>query len=236
MSDERLLRIIARLATADAVPPMRRFCEVGAEVSGTTGGGIMLVVDDVEHGWLGASDEVSARIEDLQATLGEGPCLDAYRGGHPVLEPDLGTRGASRWPAFTPPAVAAGACAIFGFPLMVADVRLGALNLYRDATGPLTEDEHANASMTADIAARTVLDLQSQAPGDALAAELAAGTHHRLTVHQAAGMVSVQLDLSIGDAMLRLQARAFADGRTLTEVARDVTARRLRFDDQKPDS
>jgi hypothetical protein len=168
-------------------------------------------------------------------TLGEGPCLDAYRDKRPVLEPDLAVRGGSRWPAFTPQAVAAGAHAIFGFPMVVADVRLGALNLYRDASGPLTSDEHANASMTADIAARTVLDLQAHAPGDALATELAAGTHHRLVVHQAAGMVSVQLAVSIEDAMLRLQARAFAEGRTLTDVAKEVTGIRLRFDDGEAD-
>ena len=53
---------------------------------------------------------------------------------------------------------------------------------------------------------------------------------HSPQVHQATGMISVQLDLGMQDAFARLRGRAFADRRSLAEVAADVVARRLRFD------
>jgi|GEM_PF-4516929 hypothetical protein len=45
---------------------------------------------------------VSHLIEDLQHTLGEGPCVDAYHQNQAVAEPDLAEPVASRWLAFTP--------------------------------------------------------------------------------------------------------------------------------------
>ncbi|MEY2476234.1 MAG: hypothetical protein QOG87_1549 [Actinomycetota bacterium] len=229
MSSERLVRILGRLNGEEAVPSMLRLCEMGAELSGTTGAGIMLMVDGVQQGTLCVSDDTSAVIEELQNTLGEGPCIDAYHGGRPVLEPDLVNPMADRWAAFTPAAVAAGARAIFGFPLLIGATRLGAFNFYRNAKGPLTDDQHADLSVMADVAARAVIDLQAQARGGALAEELRAGTDYQLVVHQASGMVSVQLGIGVADALVRLRAHAFANDERLTDVAAAVVAKRLRF-------
>ena len=79
---------------------------------------------------------MSTLIEQLQYDLGEGPCVDAYQLDRPVLEPDLAEPAAPRWLAFAGPALAAGVRAVFGFPLHVGAVRLGALNLYCDRAGP----------------------------------------------------------------------------------------------------
>ena len=232
MSSDRLLRVLSHLTTDDQLmPAMVRLCEVGAQLSGTTGAGIMLMVDKVPQGTLCVSDDVSGLIEELQHTLGEGPCVDAFNQGQAVLEPDLAAPAVQRWPAFTPAAVAAGARAIFGFPLQIGGTRLGALNLYRDSTGPLSVDQHADVSIMAEVAARTVIDLQSLAPPGALAVELREGTSYQHVVHQASGMASVQLGISVGDALVRLRAHSFATDRPLTEVARDVVDRRLRFDE-----
>jgi hypothetical protein len=230
MSSERLLRILSRLHAEESSPPMLRLCHVGTELSGTTGAGIMLTVDGVQQGTLCVSDETSAVIEDLQHTLGEGPCVDAYNQRQPVLEPDLANPVAPRWAAFTPAALDAGARAIFGFPLQIGATRLGALNFYRDVRGPLTDDQHADLSVMAEVAARTVIDMQAQAPEGDLAEDLRQGTDYQLVVHQASGMVSIQLGITVGEALVRLRARAFADDRPLTEVGADVVARRLRFD------
>src|SRR5688500_4456017 len=97
-----------------------------------TGAGLMLTFGDVPRGSLCTSDAVSATIEELQFTLGEGPCVDAYSSGRAVTEPDLGAPLRPRWSAFTPAAVDAGARAVFGFPMQIGVTRLGALNLYRD--------------------------------------------------------------------------------------------------------
>ena len=199
-------------------------------LTGVSGAGIMLLADDVAHGSLCTTDSTSAQIEQVQYTLGEGPCVDAHRQGRPVLEPDLAGAGAGRWAAFAEPIVAAGVGATFGFPLRVGAVRLGALNLYRDQPGELTDDQHADALVLADVAAEVILLLQANAPAGTLANELARSADLHVVVHQAAGMVAVQLRISVTDALVRLRAHAFAYDRPLREVADDVVARRLRFD------
>jgi len=194
-----------------------------------TGAGIMLMSGDAPRGSVCSSNEVSALIEDLQYTVGEGPCIDAYEQDRPILEEDLAGSGAARWVAFTPGAVAAGAGAIFGFPLHAGAVRLGALNLYRNRPGPLLDDQHADALVLAGVAARAVLSMQAGAAPGALGPALESGADFRLVVYQASGMVSAQLEVGVGEALVRLRAHAYASQRPLTEVAEDVVARRLRF-------
>jgi hypothetical protein len=231
VAGERRLRILSRLVDSGASElETVRLCEVCAEVTAVSGAGIMLMAGDVPRGSVCTSNRVSDLIEQLQFALGEGPCVDAYAQDRPVLEPDLAAPSRSRWLAFTGPAVEAGVRAVFGFPLQVGAVRLGALNLYCDRPGSLTFDQHADALVMADIAAQAVLVMQANAPPGRLAAELEAGADFQYVVHQASGMVAAQLDVSVGQALVRLKAYAFGNERPLTEVARDVVARRMRFD------
>ena len=230
MPGTRLLRILTRLHDADgAGPAPARLCEVCADVMGMNGAGIMLMSGDVARGSVCSSNRVSALIEDLQYTLGEGPCVDAYQQNRPVLAPDLAGAGGRLWVAFSPPAVSAGAVAVFAFPLRVGAIRIGALNVYRDRPGPLDDEQYADGVVLAGVAARAVLALQADAPPGMLGAELEAGSDFRFVVHQASGMVSAQLEVTIGEALVRLRAFAFAHDRPLATVAEDVVARRLRF-------
>ena len=207
-----------------------RLVQACVESLDVTGAGIMLMVDDEHRGTFGTSDAAVEVVEDLQFTLGEGPCIDTYRTGRPVLEPDLGHPAEDRWPAFAEPALAAGVVGIFGFPLLVRGTRLGALDLYSDRAGDLRPEQFADAGSMAAIAARAILDLQADAAPGALASELDAGVRLRSVVHQASGMVSVQLDLPVGDALARVRAHAYATGRPIHDVAQDVVDRRLRLD------
>lgn len=231
MAGDRLVRILAKLSAGSAAEPEpARLCEVCADVSLMTGAGIMLMTGEVQLGSVCSSNPVSNLIEELQFILGEGPCVDAHQANRPVFEPDLANAGAARWLAFTPPAVTAGARAVFGFPLQVGGVRLGALNLYRDQPGPITDDQCADALVLADVAAQAVLAMQSHAAPGALARELEEGANFRFVVHQASGMVAVQLGITIGEALVRLRAYAFANDHLLAEVAEAVVTRKLRFD------
>ncbi len=231
MAGDRRARILALLAgDTPSELKTKRLCEVCAEVTGMSGAGIMLMAGDVPRGSVCTTNQVSALIEDLQYELGEGPCVDAYHQDRPVLEPDLAQSATARWLGFTGPAVEAGVRAVFGFPLQVGAVRLGALNLYRDRPGPLTYDQHADALVLADVAAQAVLVLQAGAPPGDLAAQLETDADFHYAVHQASGMVAAQLNISVGQALIRLRAYAFGNDRRLAEVARDVLARRLRFD------
>lgn len=228
-SAARRLRILELLLDDGSDDAGGHLCNVCASVTGTTGAGLMLMAGDAPQGSICTSGEVSALIERLQYDLGEGPCVDAHRLNHPILEPDLADPEVVRWLGFATPAVAAGVRAIFGFPMRVGGVRLGALNLYRDRPGALNDEEHADALVAADVAAESVLLMQAGAPAGRLAAELEVSSDFRYVVHQAAGMVAAQLDSTVHIALVRLRAHAFGNDRRLDEVAAEVVARTLRF-------
>jgi len=232
---DRRAQIIAQLyPPGGSALDAHRLARVCASVTQATGAGLMLMSGDTPRGSVATTDSVSTLIEDLQFGLGEGPCVDAYRQDWPILEPDLGSPEVPRWLAFAPPAVEAGARAVFGFPLQVGAVRLGALNLYYDQPHHLTEEQHANALVMADVAAQALLIMQAQAPSGALAAELESGSNFQNVVHQATGMVAAQLEVNVAQALIRLRGHAFGRGRPLAEVAQDVVARRLRLADDPP--
>ncbi len=235
MSIQRRQRILELLRTGiNADGSTKRLCEVCAESTAASGAGIMLMDDDVSLGSICTTDRVSYVIEQLQYDLGQGPCIDAHTNGAAVMEPDLSNPAEVRWMAFTPPAVAAGARAVFGFPLRVGAARIGAMNLYNTTPGALTDDQHANALVMADVAAQAVLLFQANAAPDTIAAELAVGADFHYVVQQAAGMISAQLDVPVGHALVRLRAYAFGNQRALSDVATDVVNRTLRFEADDP--
>lgn len=176
------------------------------------------------RGLVHATNAVSAGLEDLQLTVGEGPCLDAFDSGGPVLVADLAAQ-TTRWPAFTPAARDLGAAAVFSFPLQIGVVRLGSLDLYRDTVGPLTRMELTDALILSDLATQGVVaDLDGHSVDDV---SWLADPHAQ--VHQAAGMVQAQLGSTTEVALLRLRGYAFTHGMALADVARLVVARSLRF-------
>ncbi len=228
MDDERLIRILAELA-AQPEPRTRALCSVSARMVGVDGAGITLMMGP-GSGPVCASDAVSARVEELQYTLGEGPCIDAHRRGGPVLEPDLAAGGARRWPSFGVQAAGAGVGAVFAFPLRVGAVRLGAVTFYGAEAGPLGEERMADAITMADVVTQEILVAQSAAPAGAISSDLTAIGAYRAEIHQASGMLAVQLGVPVSDALVRLRAHAFVAGRPLRDVAADVVARRLRIE------
>jgi ANTAR domain-containing protein len=227
MDDARLLRILTRLA-AEPEPRTRGLCSVCASVIGIDGVGVTLMTGEAT-GPVCASDRISARVEELQYVLGEGPCVDSHRLGAPVFEPDL-ARGSSRWPTFGEQALEAGVGAVFAFPLRIGAVRIGAMTLYGLETGPLGDERLSDALTMADVVTQKILMVQSGATAGSLADDLAAAGEYRAEIHQASGVVSIQLDVPVADALVRLRAHAFTTGRPLRDVAAEVVARRLRLE------
>jgi GAF domain-containing protein len=196
-----------------------------------TGAGISMVTTAGNRGVVCATDDVSARIEDLQFTLGEGPCVEAANSGAPVLIPDLNTPGDSaveRWPAFIEGAGAVGVRAVFAFPLRIAAINVGVLDVYRGEPGPLHDGQLRAALLAADAAALALLDIDT-ASDELFSDDADVRSRYQLQVHQATGIAQVQLGVPTEEAFLMLRARAFALGRPLVDVATDVVARRLRF-------
>jgi hypothetical protein len=222
------MRILSRISLEDA-EAADRLCDICMDVTAMSGVGMMVMASDVPGVSPFATNSVSALIEELQITLGEGPCIDAYNLARPVIEPDLAA-ASGRWTAFAPPVLAAGVRAIFGFPVRVGAHLLGTLDLYRDRPGALSIDQHADALIMADILGEAILLSQLRAGPGELGTVLEPMGRLQDIVHGAAGMVSVQLGVGVDQALALLRARAFSTDSQLIEVARDVVARRLRFD------
>jgi hypothetical protein len=224
----RWVRLLAD-SNSDVLSQPRRICELCVEKLGVTGAGISVVTSSGNRGVVCSTDDVAAQIEDLQFTLGEGPCMDAVASGSPVLIPDLSERGAiatERWPAFLEAADGAGVRAVFAFPLLIGAITVGAIDLYRDAPGDLSDTQLPAALLAADAAA---LSLLHSTRGSEAGGEAGGGTAYAQQVHQATGMVQVQLGVTTEEALLSLRARAFATGQPLLELANDVVHRRVRF-------
>lgn len=218
------------VGTGDAGQP-RRIAELCVDMLDVSGAGVSLISDIGNREVVCATDDVAMRIEELQVTLGEGPCVDAINGGAPVLVPDLDDRRdltPERWPAFLSAAAAAGVRAVFAFPLRIGVIKLGALDLYRSQPGALHDDQLSAALRAADATGLAVLSSVAATPetgSDDIQRESL-----QAQVHQATGMVLVQAGVTIEQAFLLLRAHAFASNRPLGDVAADVVARRLRFD------
>lgn len=232
MADERdrWARLLAGSGPERAAQPLR-ICELCVDALAVTGAGIAMVTAAGHRGVICATNDVSATIEDLQLTLGEGPCVDAAVTGGPVLLADLGQApdvAVDRWPAFMEGAATAGVEALFAFPLRVGAISVGVLDLYRDQPGELSKEEMTGALVAADAAAMALLHLDVDG-AEAFTDDHESRAAYQLQVHQATGMVTAQAGVTIEQAFLMLRARAFAESRPLAELAAEVVARRVRF-------
>jgi hypothetical protein len=212
---------------------LRRVCETAARTLSASGSGISLLTEDGVRGVCAASDPISEHVEELQFVLGEGPCLDAFGSRRPVLVADLAADAMTRWPIYAPAAQGGGIHAVFAFPLQIGTARLGVLDVFRDHAGGLSEQHVADALRFADIAVAALVDRQEDDEARSRH-DLADAVANRAELFQAQGMVMVQIRGSIAESMARIAAYAYAEDRSLGEVARDVVAHELHFESDRP--
>lgn len=225
---DRLIAVLDALGPAPEENVIGWLCSGAADLLDTPGIAVAVATAGTELLTLSRTDACGP-FDRLQSDLGEGPAWAVHREGWPVIVPDL--RQDHRWPAFGPAACDLGLRSVFAFPLRRGSARIGALTLYRQEAGGLTDDQHADAVAVARVAVGLVLASQAGRPVDDLDEMFRDGGHGDAAVHQASGMVSVQLGIAVAAAMSVLRAHAFAEDRSLHEVAADVVARRLRMSD-----
>jgi len=225
----KALLAIARDTVDEGGLAMRicRACVDGLDVDGAA---ISLLTAGAARQTLAATDATAELLEDLQFTFNEGACMEAARTGNPVLVGDLRHSGeVERWPMFAAAVMERSAVrAVFALPLQWGAVNLGVLDLYRLQPGALDDAQLRDAIAAADAAALMMLGLRTD-PDQGGGGWLDHAVAHRAEIHQAAGMVSVQLDVTTDEALARMRAHAFVHDRLLIDVARDVVARRLMF-------
>jgi hypothetical protein len=224
---------------AGSVPAV--LCQACVDLLDITGASVSLMGGAPGEGVLWwSSDQLAAQLAEAQYSLGDGPCRTARELVAPVLAGDLtGGVDARRWPLFAGRAVELGVRAVFSLPLGSEVTAIGSLDLYRREPGPLSPRDTAFAFTVGDAITLALIRIQSEheatageAGEDASSLWLDAAESDHEEVHYAIGMVMVQLGISPQHALARLRAHAFAEGRTVTEAARDVVSRRLSFDDR----
>lgn len=217
---------------AGIVGELQVLCRAAARSLMAAGVGISLIAEIDTQVTVAASDSSTEQIEGLQFALGEGPCLEAYATRRPVLVDDLRAPAGARWPGYVPSALEHGVLAVFAFPLQVGAARLGAMGVYRDAVGGLSDDTVAQSLTFAEVAMSALLDSLA-APGvpRVIAQGAADG---RYQVFQAQGMVMAQLGVSLVEAMARMRAYSYAEGRLLGDVAQDILAGKLALEPDEP--
>lgn len=203
-----------------------RICALAMSQLNVSGAGMTLVdrsrTTYSQQHLVWADDAVATRLEDLQLTVGEGPGLTAVLSGSAVLVPDLAVAG-SRWPAFVPGALAAGAAAVFAFPLALGTIRVGSLDCYRTSTGPLEPRQVSMALLLAEMAFEAVLAEFAGHERD----DLGWISEVHAEVHQASGIVMYEQGISIQDALLRIRGYAYVHNLPITVVARRIVDREL---------
>ncbi|MFC7217998.1 GAF and ANTAR domain-containing protein [Streptomyces polyrhachis] len=230
MASDRMAKAL-RTLDRDAGSGLAAVCARALDSDGVA---VSLVLENSHAELVWCSGPVSASFEDLQFTLGEGPGPDAIRSGAVVQVRDLGRVAAERWPALLPAVGALAVGSVCCFPLVLGAIRLGVLTVIRHPVRALSAGEVDDALVLASALTALVLDGGAGAPRqDGLEAPRVL---HRTAVHQATGMISVQLGVPLAEALLRLRAHAYASSRPVNEIAQDVVTRRLRFHDDETGS
>jgi hypothetical protein len=228
-------QLIAAIDGRRGLDAADRLCEACVVLLDIDAAAISLVFDGANSGTLGSSGAPARIYDELQFTLGEGPCLDSVLQRIPILIVDLADPAEARWPAYRPAMLARQIRGVYAIPVVVAGEFVGALDLFRARPGPLLAADLAGAVAAAELAAIPVLDLLD---GDLQAAvtdptSSAWAELNRLTraeVSQAIGMLVAQLEVEPALALLLLRAHAYATGRSVTDIARDILDRRLKLE------
>jgi hypothetical protein len=230
---EQALRLAVGFARAAAKSPSRGLCNACAELLVVSGAGITVMGNGQANGPVCVSSNRVAALEDLQFTMGIGPCQDAYATGRPVHAASFDQLASNRWPSFVAQARNSGIGAVFAYPLSLNGAKVGVMTLYQDGEGALGSVQHQDSVVVAQIITETILSLQDVAPAGTLSTDLNEIIAYRAQVHQASGMVSIQLEVPVTEALLRIRAHAFSAGLSTGTVAADIVARRLRLVDDR---
>ena len=183
--------------------------------------GLMLVSPEGDLRVMAASSEAMRLLELFELQAQEGPCLDCFRTGQPVVNQDLATID-GRWPRFAPVALAAGFRSVHALPMRLRGSIIGALNLFHIEPGEMrTADVQAGQAL-ADVATIAVLQHRAVIEAQTLNEQLNHALNSRIVIEQAKGMIAERLGLEMEGAFATLRNHARNNNRLLADIAQDV--------------
>ena len=228
MADRFLGAVHALTAT---VGRESQLCRPFLDILPVDGASISTIGDFLGAETVSASDAQAVRLDELQFDFGEGPCWDALATAAPVLEPNVRLEPARRWPAFADAILGENLGAIFAFPLVLGPLRLGAIDLYTVRPTQLSALHIQQAVALSTVVSRVVLLRAFRLAAGSSEPE-ASDQFSRRAIHQATGMVLIQLQIPANDARLIIQGHAFAAGRSMLDIAEDIISGQLNFADE----
>jgi GAF domain-containing protein len=168
-----------------------------------------------------SSSEQTHGLEVFQIQVNEGPCLECCATGEPVSAEDIGVV-AERWPAFAAAAAEAGHRSVLALPLRVRGEVIGAMNLFRNQTGPFPQIDVELAQGLSDVAAIGILQQRAIQNRELLVEQLQGALNSRIVIEQAKGMLAERGQIELSDAFAALRGYARSSSTGLAQVAADV--------------
>lgn len=205
----------------DLVDFLHNLTERAAQVSGADAVGLLLADHHGALRFMAASNATGEMLELFQVQNSEGPCLDCYTSGRPVVNTDLAS-AAGRWPGFAPAAEAAGLASVHAFPLRLRDETIGALNLFSRHRAHFEAQEVGIVQALADVATIAILQERSIARAGILTEQLQGALNSRIVIEQAKGALSQLEGTTTDEAFQLMRARARASRLRLVDVAAEV--------------
>jgi hypothetical protein len=210
----------------DLVEVLSLLSERCVELFDAEAAGVMLAGAGGVLQLLASSSERMRLLELFELQRDEGPCPDCYRSGAPVNATDL-EKARERWPTFTAEALRVGFRAVHALPMRVRNDTIGALNLFRNSAGPLSEADLRAAQALADIATISILQDRNHGDPQLIPKQLQQALNTRVIIEQAKGFLAERCNVEMDEAFTLLRSYAQGHHRRLNQVARDVTEGKL---------
>jgi len=209
------------VADFDVVELLTLLADRCVDVLDVGAAGLMLVAPDGDLRVMASSSEAMRMLELFELQSHEGPCLDCYRTGQPVVNQDLATVN-GRWPRFAAEALAAGFHSAHALPMRLRGTVIGALNLFHTESGEMHQADVDAAQALADVATVAILQHRAALEGQLVNEQLHSALNTRIVIEQAKGMVAEREGLNMEEAFSTLRNHARNHNLRLADVAQDV--------------
>lgn len=209
------------VADFDVIELLTLLADRCVDVLDVDAAGLMLTSADGELRVMASSSAAMHLLELFELQSQEGPCLDCYRTGRPVVNQDLATVN-GRWPRFSVEALGAGFHSVHALPMRLRGSVIGALNLFHNKPGEMRPADIEAAQAFADVATIGVLQHRATLEAQVLTEQLNQALNSRIVVEQAKGMVAEREGLDMANAFARLRNHARRHNRRLADIAFEV--------------
>jgi GAF domain-containing protein len=209
------------VADFDVVELLTRLSDRCVEVLDVGAAGLMLVSVEGDLRVVAYSSEAMRVLELFELQAQEGPCLECYQTGRPVVNRDLASVH-GRWPRFAAEALAAGFRSVHALPMRLRGAVIGALNLFRTQPGEMGQADVDAAQALADVATIAILQHRAAVEAQVLNEQLNHALNSRIVIEQAKGKVAEREGLNMEQAFVMLRHHARHHNLRLVDVAHDV--------------